>query len=98
MAILDLVNVAAMTAQTKASLTNGQQALVSGYTTANDGGGGTFFREAGSSTAANGGTVFAADEGGHVAVACTNYSGSNARPIFRLTMFTPQADATLQAA
>jgi hypothetical protein len=64
MAILDLVNIAAMTAQTKASLTNGQQAVVSGYTTANDGGGGTFYWEAGSSTTTNGGTVFAANEGG----------------------------------
>jgi hypothetical protein len=64
MAVLDLVNIAAMTAQTKASLTNGQQALVSGHTTANDGGGGTFYWHAGSSTAADGGTVFAADEGG----------------------------------
>src|SRR5262245_808385 len=64
MAILDLVNIAAMTVQTKASLTNGQQALVSGYASANDGGGGTFYWEAGSSTATDSGTVFAADEGG----------------------------------
>ena len=64
MAVLDLVNIAAMTAQTKASLTNGQQALVSGHTTANDGGGGTFYWHAGSSSTADGGTVFAADEGG----------------------------------
>src|SRR5262245_39944410 len=64
MAVLDFVNLAAMTAQAKAPLTDGQQALVCGYATPNDGGGGTFYWDAASSTAADGGTVFSAREGG----------------------------------
>jgi hypothetical protein len=36
-------NIAAMTALTKASLTNNQQVIVGGYTSIGDGGGGTFY-------------------------------------------------------
>jgi len=57
-------NIAAMTALTKASLTNNQQVIVGGYTSIGDGGGGTFYWDSASSETANGGTAFAANEGG----------------------------------
>lgn len=57
-------NIAAMTAFLKASLTDGDQVNVAGYTTAGDGGGGTFYWDEDSSATANGGTIIASDEAG----------------------------------
>lgn len=59
-----LVNIAAMTALIKSALLDGAVFEVDGYTTQGDGGGGRFYWTAASTTTANAGTVFAADEGG----------------------------------
>ena len=62
--ILHVATIAAMTALAKSQLSANQQIVVGGYTAIADGGGGTFYWHSGSSTTADEGTVFAADEGG----------------------------------
>lgn len=59
-----VATVAAMTALAKAGLVNNQTIRVAGYTSIGDGGGGSFYWDSISSTTANVGTVFAANEGG----------------------------------
>jgi len=59
-----MADIATMRASRKASLTDGQQIVVSGHTRADDGGGGTFVWQADSSTPVDGGLVFDADERG----------------------------------
>lgn len=57
-------NVAALTALAKASLSDGQEYYISGYSSKGDGGEGRFYWSSSSSETVNGGTVLAADEGG----------------------------------
>ena len=60
---LDVQTIADLKAIDVATLTDKQQALVAGYTTAGDGGGGAFYYDAGASDADNGGTVIAPTAG-----------------------------------
>lgn len=59
-----LDNIAALTALAKSTLTNTDQYNVSGYYAQGDGGGGDFYYDSTSTATANGGTIFATDEGG----------------------------------
>jgi hypothetical protein len=56
--------IADMTAILESSLTNNQQVSVGGYAAIGDGGGGIFYWDSTSAATANGGTIFASDEGG----------------------------------
>ena len=59
-----VATVAAMTAILKASVSNGDVVGVDNYTTAGDGGGGTFYWDEGATDTADDGLIFASDEGG----------------------------------
>lgn len=60
---LDVKTIADLKAIDVATLTDKQQALVAGYSTPGDGGGGVFYYDAGASTADNGGTIIAPTAG-----------------------------------
>lgn len=61
---MNLTTVAEMTALTKEKLSDNTSAILGGYTTQGDGGGGAFYWDSTSADTANSGTIFASDEGG----------------------------------